>query len=203
MEELEMLTDYASTYIDDVVEDFYKSRILIINESIGNRLVEKITMMILKYNQEDRLIPVESRKKIYIFINSGGGDVVYGMNLLNIIKNSKTPIVTVGLGSCASMALYILAAGHERYCFNDTVLLLHDGQAGYVSTGNKGKDIQRFYNGLYDRLDKFLVKNTNMSAEFLETNKDREYYFWSEEAKEYGIVDKVIGEDVGIEDILG
>ena len=71
------------------------------------------------------------------------------------------------------MASYILASGHIRYCFNNTVVLYHDGQTGYVSSGNKGKDIQKFYDELDNRMTRFMVENTNMSAEFLEEIKDR------------------------------
>ena len=52
------------------------------------------------------------------------------------------------------MASYILAAGHERYCFENTVVLYHDGQTGYVSSSNKGKDIQKFYDNLDVSYDK-------------------------------------------------
>lgn len=100
------------------------------------------------------------------------------------------------------MASYILAAGHTRYCFPNTVVLYHDGETGYVSSSNKGKDIQKFYDNLEERMTKFMVENTNMDAEFLEEIKDREYYMFPEEAKEKGIVDKIIGIDCDLYTIL-
>ena len=100
------------------------------------------------------------------------------------------------------MASYILAAGHERYCFPTTIVLYHDGQAGYVSSGNKGKDIQKFYDKIDEYLTNFMTEHTNMTKEFLEKIKDREYYIFAEESKEKGIIDKIIGVDCDIYEIL-
>lgn len=158
--------------------------------------------MIIKYNMEDKDLPADKRKKIYLYINSDGGDVILGSQILSTITSSKTPVVTIGFAKCASMASYILAAGAERYCFPNTVVLCHDGTTGYVSSGNKGKDIQRFYDSLDSRLRTFMVTHTDMTEEFLEEIKDREYYMFAEEAKERKVVDKIIGVDCTLDEIL-
>jgi ATP-dependent Clp protease, protease subunit len=185
-----------------VIKEYYNDRKIVFNQEIDDNLVENMVLMILQWNKADKDLPIDKRKKIYIYLNSDGGDIVAGNLALSAIKLSKTPVVTVGLAKCASMASYILAAGHERYCFPNTIVLYHDGQTGYVSSGNKGKDIQKFY----DELDKynadFMIKNTNMTAEFLEKIKDREYYMFPEEAKELGIVEKIIGVDCDIDEII-
>ena len=185
-----------------VIKECYNDRKIVFNQEIDDNLVENMALMILQWNKVDKDLPIDKRKKIYIYLNSDGGDIVAGNLALSVIKLSKTPVVTVGLAKCASMASYILAAGHERYCFPNTIVLYHDGQTGYVSSGNKGKDIQKFY----DELDKynadFMIKNTNMTAEFLEKIKDREYYMFPEEAKELGIVEKIIGIDCDIDEII-
>lgn len=158
--------------------------------------------MILKWNTADKNIPQELRKPIYIYINSDGGDVIIGTQILNTIEASITPIYTVGFAKCASMASYILAAGHKRYCFKNTVVLYHDGQTGYFSSGNKGKDIQNFYDKLEKRMTDFMVQNTKMTKEFIDSIKDREYYIFAEDAKELGIVDFIIGSDCSLSEIL-
>lgn len=158
--------------------------------------------MILKWNSEDKNLPPETRKKIYLYINSDGGDCILGTQILSCITYSKTPVVTVGFAKCASMASYILAAGQERYCFPNTVVLYHDGQTGYVSSGNKGKDIQKFYDKLDERMTEFMIEHTGMTAEFIEKIKDREYYMFAEEAKERNIVDKIVGVDCTLDEII-
>lgn len=158
--------------------------------------------MIMKWNTEDKNLPIDKRKKIYLYLNSDGGDCVMGTMVLSAIKYSKTPIITVGFAKCASMASYILASGHTRYCFSNTIVLYHDGQTGYVSSGNKGKDIQKFYDKLDERMTQFMIDNSNMTEDFIEDIKDREYYMFADEAKEHGIVDKIIGVDCELDEIL-
>lgn len=186
----------------EVIKSHLNNRRIIINQEITDDLLETVCLMIMKWNTEDKNLPKDKRKKIYIYINSDGGDCIMGTQILSIIKYSITPIITVGFAKCSSMASYILASGHERFCFPNTVVLYHDGQTGYVSSGNKGKDIQRFYDKLDERMTQFMVDNTKMTKEFLEDVKDREYYMFSDEAKENGIIDKIIGVDCDLDEIL-
>ena len=131
-----------------IVKEHLQDRKIIINETIDDDAIENVCLMIMKWNKEDKDLPAKARKPIYIYINSDGGDVVAGYQILSSIKTSVTPVITVGFAKCASMACYILAAGHKRYCFQNTVVLYHDGQTGYISSSNKGKDIQKFYDKL-------------------------------------------------------
>jgi len=187
---------------DEVIKSFLEERKVILNDSIDDEALENVCLMILKWNLEDKDIPSEKRKKIFVYINSDGGDVVMGSQILSIIQHSQTPVITVGFAKCASMASYILAAGKERYCFPNTIVLYHDGQTGYYTSSNKGKDIQKFYDKLEEKMQNFMIENTKMDADFLEEIKDREYYMFSDEAKERGVVDKIIGVDCEIDDIL-
>ena len=185
-----------------IIEDHYDDRRLIINNIIDNNLLEQICLSILAWNQEDKNLPTEKRKKIYIYINSSGGDVVFGNNVLSIIQCSKTPVVTVGFAKCYSMASYLLAAGHERYCFPYTAILYHDGEGGYYSSGNKGKDIQKFFDKLDDISRDFMIEHTNMTKEFLDEVKDREYYLFVYVAKEKRIIDKIIEVDCDLDEFV-
>lgn len=191
---------------DDIYERICKENLndrkLMLNCDINDDLFETLIMYILLWNKEDKDLPIERRKKIYLYINSDGGEVVFGNSILDVIANSVTPIVTVGFAKCASMASYILAAGSERICFPTTVVLIHDGQTGYMTSGNKGKDIQKFYDSLDEHAFQFMVEHTNMTKEYLESIKDRETYMFASEAKEKGIVDKIIGIDCTLDYIL-
>lgn len=202
IEELLFTIDKDDDIYNEIVKKHLNERRIIINQEITDDLLETVCLMILRWNAEDKNLPTSSRKKIYIYINSDGGDCVLGTQILSAIGCSKTPVVTVGFAKCASMASYILASGHERYCFQNTIILYHDGQAGYVSSGNKGKDIQRFYDKLDERMTTYMIEHTNMSPEFLEEIKDREYYMFPDEAKERGIIDKIIGIDCDLDEII-
>ena len=187
---------------DRIIKENLQERKIILNDEIDDSVIENICLMILKWNKEDENIDPEKRKHIFIYINSPGGDAIAGSQILSSIASSITPVDTVGFAKCASMASYILAAGNARYCFPNTVVLYHDGQTGYVSSSNKGKDIQKFYDNLEKRMTNFMVEHTNMTEEFLEEIKDREYYMFPDEIKERGIIDKIIGEDCDLSEIL-
>lgn len=187
---------------EQIVKEHLQERKIILNDNIDDGVIENVCLMIMKWNKDDKYLPEDERQPIYIYINSDGGEMIAGSQVLSSITTSTTPVITVGFGKCASMASYILAAGHERYCFENTVVLYHDGQTGYVSSSNKGKDIQKFYDNLDVRMTKFMVEHTNMTEDFLEEIKDREYYMFADEAKEKGVVDKIIGVDCDLEEIL-
>lgn len=194
--------DESNDIIEEIVKYNLSDRRIVINDEIDDDLLEKACLYVMRWNAEDKNLPVSKRKKIYIYINSDGGDCVIGSHILSTITCSKTPVITVGFAKCASMASYIFVAGHKRYCFQNTIILYHDGTVGYTSSGGKGKDIQRFFDKLDERLTHFMIEHSAMTAEFIEDIKDREYYIFPEEAKELGLVDKIIGIDCDMDEIL-
>lgn len=202
LDELLAPSNEDNTLYNEIIRDFLKKRTLVLNGEICDDQLESICLMILKWNSEDIDKPIEKRKPIKLFINSDGGDAIFGDMLLSAITSSKTPVYTVGFSMCASMASYVLAAGKVRYAFPNTVVLVHDGSRTIVGSGNKSKDIQKFLDRLDDRGTQFFLDHTKMTKEFLEDNKDREYYMFSDEAKELGLIDKIIGQDCELEEIL-
>lgn len=194
--------NYFDDIFNEVIEVNYDDRKLILNDVITDDLIEWLCFSIINWNNEDKDIPVDKRRKITIYINSGGGDLIAGRFVLDIIKYSKTPVITVALAQCCSMASYILASGHIRYCFPNSILLYHDGTQGIYSTTNKAKDTMAFYEKLDDDMKKYMLSHSKMTEEFLDSISDREYYMFSSEMKELGIIDKIIGIDCDLDEIL-
>ena len=93
--------------VADIIKSNYDNRRLIINDEINNNLLESICLYILKYNQEDKDVPEDKRKPIWIILNSVGGVVNFGMGLIDCIKHSITPVYCLIIGMAASMASYI------------------------------------------------------------------------------------------------
>lgn len=185
-----------------IIQDNAENRKIVINFAIDETAFEDIGMWIMYYNRVDKYLPVDKRKPIYLYIDSPGGDAIEGTQLLSLITLSKTPVYTVGFARCASMAFYLLLAGHKRYCFPNTIGLYHDGQMSVQGSSNKVKDTQRFYEKVDEHLTEFVIKHTNMEKEFLDSISDREYYMFPEEMKERGVIDEIIGVDVDLEDLL-
>lgn len=202
MEDLLLALNEDDTIYTEIIKTNLSERKLLINTEISDALIERIVLMILKWNKEDKNLPVEKRKKIILYLNSIGGDVCSGNAIIDAITTSKTPVITVALGQCASMCSYILMAGSERICFPHSIVLLHDGSSGYCTTSNKGRDIQKYYDSLDSKISEFVKTHTNMTDEYLESIKDRELYLWGTEAKEKGIIDKIVGVDVDIDYVI-
>ena len=187
---------------DTITKRNLNNRRIIVNQDIDDSMLELICLNILDWNREDKDIPIKKRKPIYILINSYGGDVFMGNQIIGSIQQSITPVITVGFSMCASMASYILAAGHTRYCFPNTIVLLHDGELSISSSTNKVRDFQNFYDDFNESMNDFWLENTKMTKEFLDEITDREYYMFAKEAKERGLVDKIIGVDCKLDEIL-
>ena len=186
----------------EIVKENLENRILIFNDEVNDMIIENYVMYILKWNREDRHIPVESRKKIWIILNSPGGDKLAGMMFLDIIKQSITPINCLVVSVAASMASYIPMVCNKSYAFNHSVVCLHDGEVGVVQTTRKANDTMNFIKACDEKLDDIVLNNTRITEDYLNEIADREYYIFAKEAKELGIVDYIIGEDCTIDDIL-
>lgn len=190
-----LLSEDNSIY-EETIKEFLNDRKIIFNKDVNSDILEDVILHIIKWNKEDKDIPVDKRKKIYLYLSSDGGDVIAGNSLISVIESSATPIVGVVFSMAASMASSLLIACHERIAFKTSVILIHDGTQGVYSSANKAKDVMKFYEKL-DNLNKDLILNrTKITEEEFEENKDRERYFLALDAKEKGIIDKIIGLDV-------
>lgn len=188
--------------VADIIKSNYDNRRLIINDEINNNLLESICLYILKYNQEDKDVPEDKRKPIWIILNSVGGVVNFGMGLIDCIKHSITPVYCLIIGMAASMASYIPMVCDKSYIFPNSTICIHDGQTGIMQTSRKANDIMNFYNKCDERLAELVYANTSITKDFLDGIADREYYMFPEEAKEFGIVDTIVGVDCPIDEIL-
>ncbi len=91
MEFLDILEDdslYQST-----IKEHLKERKIIVNETIDDNVIENICLMIMKWNKEDKALPASCRKPIYLYLNSDGGDVISGYQVLSSIKTSVTQLL--------------------------------------------------------------------------------------------------------------
>lgn len=188
--------------IDEIVREYLDRRILIFNEDINDSLLEKYMLQIIKWNKQDKDIPVDKRKIITIILNSCGGDTLSGMMFLGLIKQSITPIKCIVMGMAASMASYIPCVCSESFGFEYSVICIHDGITMIGNTSRKANDVMDFYQKCDDKMAQILFDNTKIDAEFLDKIADREYYIFADKAKELGIIDKIIGVDCTLDEVL-
>ena len=172
----------------------HKDRRIILNDNIDATSINKVSHWINRWNLEDNDMGYEGdqRKNIYLDITSNGGDVVVGLNVLDVIQNSKTKVITTAFGCACSMGAYILLASPYRRAYKNTVILLHDGSLAVQGSSRKAKNTMTFYDKLDDRVKQLVLKHTNISEELYDEKNDEEWYMFADDALELGIIDEII-----------
>lgn len=183
------------------MEDF-KARKLYINYEIDENLIDDIVYNILKINTEDKGVPIEERKPILLYVTSNGGSVVDGFSLIDVILNSKTPVYTINLSYQYSMGFLIGLAGVKRFATKNATYLLHDGSNFVFNSTSKVKDQLEFQNKQEQRIKDYVLSRSNLSEKEYEDKLRIEWYMYSDEAKEKGFTDFIIGEDCELDDII-
>ena len=168
-----------------------QNRELFINFDIDENLVEN-SYDIMRWNKEDKGVPIENRKPITIFINSDGGCLNSVLNFINTIKLSKTPVITIGMGKVYSAGFLLLLAGHKRYCFENTEGLLHSGNFGIRNSTEKVMDYIDHTKKVEQKVKEYIIDNSNISSEEYDKNYRNEWYMLSNELLQYNIVTKII-----------
>lgn len=173
---------------------FYKrlvNREIFWNDDIDTDLVD-FSWQILEWNREDNDIPIKNRKPIVIYINSDGGCLNSVMNFIDMIKISKTPVITIAMGKAYSAGGLLLMAGHKRYIFTDTTFLLHDGSTGAFGSVSKVVDSLEFTQKTENRMKEFILANTKINEDIYDKNYRRDWFMFSDEIIKYGVADKII-----------
>jgi ATP-dependent Clp protease, protease subunit len=136
----------------------------------------------------------DAKKDIHLYINSPGGSVTAGLAIYDTLQYLTCDVNTYCIGQAASMGAVLLAAGTKgkRYALPNARIMIHQpwggvqGQATDISI--QAKEILR----LKDRLNEILAKHCGRKVEDLTHDTDRDRFMSAEEAKEYGLVDKVV-----------
>lgn len=184
------------------ISDVVDRKLWFIGE-VTEEIIETIVYNILRYNTQDKGIPVEKRKPILLYISSIGGETISGMSIVSAVQTSKTPIYTINIGQCSSIALVAFLSGHKRYAMPNSVFLMHEGFSGsYDSTSKAKETIYFFANEYEDVIKDFIISQTSLSKKEYEKRYKDEWYFLPTVAKKYGFTDYIIGEDCDIEEIL-
>jgi ATP-dependent Clp protease protease subunit len=191
------------TYLDRYELDDLDNRRLYINDNIDNSVVDDTVYHILRYNREDKDIPVSDRKPIILYINSNGGSVPDGYALIDVMLTSKTPVYTVNQGYCYSMGFLIFLAGIKRFSMPSSTFLMHDGSTmGWDSTA-KMKDRMDFETNQVEKYTKnYITSRTTIDSKLYDKKYRIEWYMYSQEAKTHGICTHIVGTDCEIDEIL-
>lgn len=185
------ILDFGEYVFFKALED----RQIILNDEVGDYLLERVAFQIIKWNKEDKNIPVADRKEIEIILNSPGGDVYLGMALCSVIEKSDTPIAITLIGNAASMGALILVAGArhgKRRAYEFSNVLFHDGSTVLFGSSNKVKDHVKFQEEKDDQVKKFILRNSKITEDKYKDMADREWWMTANTALEFGVIDEII-----------
>lgn len=171
----------------DIYSRLLKDRIVFlsgeINDEVANLIVSEL-LYLNSLNNED----------IYLYINSPGGSVTAGMAIYDTMNFIKCDVSTICVGMCASMAAFLLSSGAKgkRVCLKNGEVMIHQPLGGVQGQATEIKIHAERIIKLKEKLNKILASNTGKNIKDIERDTERDYYLDSEEALEYGLVDKVL-----------
>ena len=152
----------------------------------------ELVRTILMCNIEDKGIPAEERKPIWLYLMNYGGDADCGWALINAILTSETPIYIVNLGVCASAAALIFMAGHKRYMFKNSTVTIHEGSAQFSGDSTKVLDAGESYKAMLNHMREYITSRTGIPAKLLAKKKNNDWELSSDDCLKYGVCDVVI-----------
>jgi len=172
----------------DIYSRLLKDRIVMLGQPIDDNVANIIIAQLLFLEAED------SKKEIYLYINSPGGLVTSGLAIYDTMQYVKPKVSTLCLGQASSMAALLLAAGHNgiRYSLPHSRILIHQPIGGFSGQASDVDIHAREIMKLRAELDHILATHTKQPLEKIYLDTERDFFMNSEEAKSYGIIDQVI-----------
>lgn len=173
----------------DIFSRLLRDRIIFLGDEVNEHTANLVVAQMLFLENQD------SNKDIVFYINSPGGSVYHALGIFDTMKYVKSDIQTVGIGINASAAALLLSSGTKgkRLLLPHSTVMIHQPSA--ASERAKITDLEidlREGLRLKKLLNEILAKNTGQPVSKIEKDVDRDYWMTAEEAKKYGLVDKVI-----------
>jgi len=174
----------------DLPSRLLRERIIFLTGAVEDQVAASICMQLLFLEAEN------PKKEISIYINSPGGVVTAGMAIYDTMRFIRPPISTLCIGQAASMGSLLLAAGDKgkRYALPHARIMVHQPSGGF---SGQASDIERHAQDIIKikkRLNEIYVEQTGKSYEEIERTLDRDHFMSSQEALDFGLIDKVLDE---------
>jgi len=171
----------------DIYSRLLKDRIIILNGEIDDRLANNVVAQLLYLDSLNH-------NDIHIYINSPGGSITAGMAIYDTMNFIRSDVSTICLGMAASMAAFLLSSGEKgkRFCLKNSEVMIHQPLGGASGQATEIKIAAERILKLKKKLNKILSDNTQQDLDKIEDDTERDYFMDSDEALDYGIIDKVL-----------
>lgn len=171
----------------DIYSRLLKDRIIILNGEINDQTANIVVAELLYLDSE-------SNEDIALYINSPGGSITSGMAIYDTMNFIKSKVSTICIGMAASMAAFLLSSGEKgkRLALPNSEVMIHQPLGGAQGQATEIKIAAEHILKTKDKVNKILSKNTGKPLAQIEKDTERDYFLSSEEAKNYGLIDKII-----------
>lgn len=171
----------------DIFSRLLKDRIVFIGTPIDDNIANLVIAQLLFLDAED------PEKDIFVYINSPGGSVSAGLAIYDTMQFIKPDVHTTCMGLAASMGAFLLAAGTagKRSALPNSRIMIHQPSAGTQGQVSDIVIMTEEFLRLKKRLNELLVQHTGQPLEKIEKDTDRNFFMSAEEARVYGLIDKV------------
>ncbi len=171
----------------DIYSRLLKDRIIILNGEINDTSANIVVAQLLYLDSE-------SHDDISIYINSPGGSITSGMAIYDTMNFIKSKVSTICIGMAASMAAFLLSSGEKgkRMALPNAEVMIHQPLGGAQGQATEIKIAAERILKLKEKLNTILSKNTGKPLEDINKDTERDYFLSAKEAKNYGLIDKII-----------
>jgi len=172
----------------DIYSRLLKDRIIFLGEPLTDHVANIIIAQFLFLDAENK------DKDMKFYINSPGGTVTAGMAIYDTMQYIKSDVSTICIGMAASMGAILLASGakSKRFTLPNSEIMIHQVMGGFEGQATDIKIRSEHILKIKDKLNKILSQHTGQKITTIEKDTDRDRFMNVEEAKKYGIIDKVI-----------
>ena len=200
------LTDALSSLVENVQEDAKSFEdILNLDNSLDRHLYvadiesgigSTIDSMIRFWNRRDEEegLNIEERKPIKIYIDSCGGSLTDAFTIIDSIRMSKTPVITIATGCAYSAGFFIFISGHKRIAYPHASFLYHEGSATNGGTASQFRNFADFYDIQLAQLKQIVLDYTNIDEDEYNKHKKDDWWMTAEDVINYGIADEIAEE---------
>jgi ATP-dependent Clp protease, protease subunit len=183
---IEKSGQYERAY--DIYSRLLKDRIIFLGEPIDDHVANIVIAQLLFLDADG------SEKDIKFYINSPGGSVTAGLAIYDTMQYIKCDVSTICVGMAASMAAMLLAAGTsgKRFALPNSEIMIHQVLGGAEGQASDVKIRAEHIIKMKEKMNALLALHTGQDIRTIEKDTDRDYFMSAEEAKRYGLIDKVI-----------
>jgi len=172
----------------DIYSRLLKERIIFLGEEVNDVSASVIVAQLLFLEADD------PDKDIQLYINSPGGSVTAGMAIYDTMQYIKCDVSTVCIGMAASMGAFLLAGGKKgkRFALPNAEIMIHQPSGGAQGQATEIQIAAEHILRTKQKLNEILAANTGQSLETIKADTERDNFMSADEAKAYGLIDKVI-----------